>query len=137
MVDICKYMTGLGPVNSRPITGQFLAHNRDSQVVRAFYAEDLHSGAKRLVEPMMTQAAYLARVNVTYAWWAHKRQAERAAIEAGFVPLVPSRLVAPATNGHLPAVSEIDDSTLFNIIAVKGVDRVLSVAAEVERAMHS
>ena len=67
-----------------PISGRFLAHNRGNA------------------------AASLARINVTYAWWAAKRLEERAAIEGGMIPLVPPRLVAPETNGlALPALSEI------------------------------
>ena len=91
-----------------PISGRFLAHNRGNAAARAFLAADLHLGTRQLVLPTMTQAASLARINVTYAWWAAKRLEERAAIEGGMIPLVPPRLVAPETNGlALPALSEI------------------------------
>jgi hypothetical protein len=50
-----------------PVTGRFLAHNHKSMVERAFEAFDLNSGVTQLVQPTMTQAAFLTRVNITYA----------------------------------------------------------------------
>ncbi len=77
-----------------PVSGRWLAHNKLGMVARGFVANDLFMGTKQLVLPTMTQAARLARVNPTYAWWAAKRLAERTAIEAGEIPLV-----VPQTNG--------------------------------------
>jgi hypothetical protein len=116
------------------ISGNFLARNRYDVVAHAFYACDLFTGAKRLVKPTMLQAAHLARVNVTYAWWAHKRQTERAAIEAGRIPLVPPPLAKTNGNGatHLaePDVG-IDDAELLHIAHRVGPDRMLAAAIAV------
>jgi hypothetical protein len=60
---------------SMPVTGRYLAHNKLGRVERAFLASDLISGDKRLVKPTIGQAAMLAGVNSTYAWWASKQQA--------------------------------------------------------------
>ncbi len=83
--------------------------------------------------PTLVQAAILAGVNRTYAFWATKPQAQRARIEieAGLVPLVPA---APArTNGNgtvLPVVPDggIDDAQLAHIASLVGVDRMLAAA---------
>jgi hypothetical protein len=103
---------------STAISGQFLASNRYDAIAHAFLACDLYTEAKKLTKPTMLQSAWLARVNVTYAWWAHKRQAERAAIEAGVIPLVPPQL-AKANGSALtvpPAlVPDIDDMDLIHI----------------------
>jgi hypothetical protein len=124
-------------INSIPVTGGFLAHNGLNPVGRAFLAADLHAGVKALPDPTMTQSAYLARVNVTYAWWAHKRQAERAAIEAGLVPLLPARPVVLKTNGNMLAVQQsttIADSELIDIARYVGSDRMLAAAMVAEAA---
>jgi len=115
------------------LTGRFLAHNRHSRVDRAFFAADLYFGAKRLAMPTLVQAAILAGVNRTYAFWATKPQAQRARaeIEAGLVPLVPA---APArTNGNgtvQPVVPDvgIDDAQLMHIANLVGADRMLAAA---------
>jgi hypothetical protein len=113
------------------ITGRFLAHNRHSRVDRAFFAADLYFGAKRLTMPTLVQAALLAGVNRTYAFWATKPQAQRARadIEAGVVPLVPA---AARTNGNgaVPVVPDvgIDDAQLRHIAALVGSDRMLAAA---------
>ena len=83
-------------VTALPVSGRFLAHNHCSPVERAFMAADLFRGATQLVMPTMVQAAHAARVNVTYAWWANRRLAERAAIEAGQIPLAPAKAVNSA-----------------------------------------
>jgi len=120
---------GAMPVSS--LTGRFLAHNRRSRVDRAFLAADLYFGAKRLTMPTLVQAATLAGVNRTYAFWATKPQAQRprAEIEAGLMPLVPA---APArTNGNGTAVSimpGIDDAELMHIANLVGPDRMLAAA---------
>ena len=112
-----------------PIRGRLLAHTRDSQVVRAFTAADLHAGTKQLISPTMVQAALLARVSPAYAWAAVKRQAQRADIEAGLIPLVPA---TPRPNGNGSALvvpgGTIDDVELMHIAHVVGADRMLAAA---------
>lgn len=126
------------PVNTAtaPISGNYLAHTHATPVKRAFMAADLFMGTRELVLPTMTQAAALARVNVTYAWHALKRRGERAAIEAGHIPLVPARTTPKKTNGALsvPLVSEIDDSVLIGIARTVGTERMLAAACAVEAA---
>lgn len=120
-------------VNSTPVTGSYLSHNHLDPVHRAFFASDLHSGARRLVQPTMMQAAFLARINVTYAWWAHKRRDERGVIELGLVPLVPPH---PKTNGtvlKVPPSAGIDDSELVNIAKRVGPERMLTAAVMAEK----
>jgi hypothetical protein len=114
------------------LSGQFLARTQASRVIRAFYAADLHSGAKRPAKLTMVQSAFLARISTTYAWWAEKRMAERAQIEAGLIPLVPA---APAahTNGNGATLSVmpdagIDDAELMHIANLVGADRWLAAA---------
>jgi hypothetical protein len=115
------------------LTGRFLAHNRHSRVDRAFFAADLYFGAKRLTMPTLVQAAILAGVNRTYAFWATKPQAQRARaeIEAGLVPLVPAGTAR--TNGNSavqPVVPDfgIDDTQLMHIANLVGADRMLAAA---------
>jgi hypothetical protein len=107
------------------LTGRYLAHNGKSRVVRAFYAADLHSGAKRLVTPTMTQSAYLARVSPAYAWAAAKRMDQRFQIENGWIPLVPPS-VSKANGSMLPMsiTGQMPDSDLIDFIRSIGVDRV-------------
>jgi hypothetical protein len=81
MLDVLKYQPGIPPVNTapptvvvppQPVTGRYLAHNKLGRVERAFLASDLVNGDKRLIRPTIRQAAMLAGVNATYAWWAGK-----------------------------------------------------------------
>jgi hypothetical protein len=121
-------------VNSTPtvVTGRFLAHNHLNPIARSFLAVDLYEGVKLPTELTMTQAAYLARVNVTYAWLAKRRQKERRAIEAGLIPLVPARFSTPKA---LPVIRvEIADAELVDLVRVVGVSRVLDAAVSVEAA---
>jgi hypothetical protein len=119
-----------------PISGRFLAHNRHNRVVRAFIAADLHAGTKRLIKPTLVQSALLAGVNRTYAHWADKRQAERAEIEAGLIPLVPAPVIGPKVNGNMLSapLAEIEDSEVINFVRSVGVNRVLEAAVMVEAA---
>jgi hypothetical protein len=129
------HLPGLG-VNSAPISGRYLAHNQQALVVRAFFAADLLSGAKQLTNPTLVQSAWLARVNRAYAYWAEKRMAERAEIEAGLIPLVPAPLV-PKANGNASPMSitvQIPDCDLFDFVRTVGVNRVLEAAVAVEAA---
>ena len=115
------------------LTGRFLAHNRHSRVDRAFFAADLYFGAKRLTMPTLVQAALLAGVNRTYAFWATKPQAQhaRTEIEAGLVPLVPAGTARTNGNGTVqPVVPDvgIDDSQLTHIANLVGAERMLAAA---------
>ena len=119
-----------------PISGRFLAHNRHSRIVRAFIAADLHSGALRLAKPTFVQAALLAGVNRAYAHWAIKRQAERAEIEAGLIPLVPASPVSKANGNMLPMsiTGQMPDCDVIELVRSIGVNRVLEAAVAVEAA---
>jgi hypothetical protein len=138
-----------------PLGGRYLAHNQLSLVKKAFFGADLATGRRPLVAPTVLQSAMLARVNPTYVRYAIKRLGERTAIEAGLIPLVPPHSeipVPPANgNGHAPPLSNgngttghtvpttlgVEDSSLFDLIAAIGVDRVINCAVEVERALHA
>jgi hypothetical protein len=111
-----------------PLSGSYFAYNHLPRLQRAFLAADLHSGKCRLVTPMLTQAAAIARVNYTAAWWASVRQTERAAIIDGVMPLVPPRAA-------LPASRTVSDTELADIIAIAGIERMLVIAAQVETDM--
>jgi hypothetical protein len=112
MDSLTVYRPDLGSINapptlvrveSQPVTGRYLAHNRLDRVGKAFLASDLISGDKQLVKPTLVQAAMLAGVNATYAWWAGKQQANRLDIEAGYLPLVPRRVKAPISDPEIIA----------------------------------
>jgi 2-hydroxychromene-2-carboxylate isomerase len=124
-------------VNATAVTGRYLAHNHLNKIARAFLAADLVAGTKSLMKPTALQAAMLARVNPTYAWWAYKRQAERMAILAGHIPLVPApTLLAPKANGRalsIPQATEIDDDMLTAMVRAVGIEKTLSIASAVER----
>ena len=124
------------PVPVPSFTGRFLAHNRAGLVTRAFVAADLYSGAKALTKPTMTQSAFLARVSDTYGWWALKRMAERAEIEAGLIPLVPPAHAKPNGSNGAPLVTVVDvaDAELVEFVRSLGVERVLQAACLVEAA---
>jgi hypothetical protein len=124
-------------VNPVSITGRFLAHNRKNRIERAFLAADLHTGARVLVDPTISQSAMLAGVNRTYAWWAVQRQAERDEIEAGLIPVLPANQITHAAigNNSLPAPAiEIPDCELIEFVHSVGVDRVLDAAVLAEAA---
>jgi hypothetical protein len=122
-------------VDSTPITGRYLAHNHHNRVVRAFLAGDLALGARQLIKPTLVQAALLAGVNRTYAFWATKRMAERAEIEAGRIPLVPA-MPRPNGNGSALVSDAIDDAVVFDLVRNVGIEKVLTIAAAVEQAQH-
>ena len=119
-------------VNSTSLSGRFLAHNHAGPIPRAFFAADLISGVKYFTAPTLIQAAALARVNRTYVQWALKRQAERAEIEAGRIPLIlsPGESVIPKMDGTAP--SGIDDAELVQLMRCVGTERVLAAAIQAE-----
>jgi hypothetical protein len=120
------------------LSGRFLAHNRHNLAVRAFFGADLHLGAKRPDKLTRQQSAGLARVSSTYVWWAEKRMAERAAIEAGVIPLVPASPISKANgNGTIVPMSvtgQMPDPALIDFVRSVGVTRVLEAACAVEAA---
>lgn len=124
------YHSKLNGGNPPPISGRYLANNKLSPIKRAFIAADLHLGTSVLTAPTQPQAAALARVNARYVYWGVKRQAERADIEAGRIPLIPN----PKTNGM--TASGIDDAGLVQFVRSVGIDRVIHAAIAVERAQH-
>jgi len=125
---------------------QLLDRGGDAPLLRAIWTLHIGRGRKPLARvvpcserdwqaPTMLQSAYLARVNVTYAWWAFKRQAERAAIEAGLIPLVPSeRAKANGTSLAVPPAPApgIGDMDLIHIAKHVGTDRMLAAAMAAE-----
>ena len=127
------HLTELG-VNSALIPGSYLACNKLGLIKRAFLAADLHLDVKHPTALTQIQAAMLARVNRTYVHWAVKRQAERAEIERGLIPLVPAAPVRANGNGTVMPTGI--DQALFNIIATVGVEKALTIAAAVEQAQH-
>src|SRR5262245_32227416 len=104
-----------------PLSGRYFAHNRLARMQRAYLAADLHSGKVRLTAPTLVQAASIARVDRTAAWWASNRQEERAAIVSGLLPLVPPR---PSNKPSLP-VPVVDDAKIVDFVRTVGVSRVL------------
>ena len=112
------------------LSGQFLSRTQASRVVRAFFAADLHLGAKRIDQLTRLQSAYLARVSPTYVNWAEKRLDQRPEIEAGLIPLVPATPIDPNGNGTTLAMSDtgIDDAWLQHLAHIVGADRMLAAA---------
>jgi hypothetical protein len=110
--------------NAAPITGRFFAHNRLSRVERAFLAADLVTGATRLAEPTVVQAAILAGVNRTSAGWA-KQAANRPDIIRGLLPLVPRSSLTRA---------QIDDHVIVDLVNRVGIDHLLAVMSTAEAA---
>jgi hypothetical protein len=144
MDTLTTYTAGLGPVNSMPVDGQYLGRRRNWRThEREFWAADLYRGDKHLVAPTLEQATFLTNASsITAVWWALQREQFRQEIMWRELPLTPPRpkkATVPAVLNSLVQKKpvELEDSTLHNIIAAYGVDRVLNVAAEVERAMHS
>jgi hypothetical protein len=115
-----------------PVSGNLLSHNRYDPIGRAFLAADLYRGARTLHKPTLVQAAWLSRINRTYAFWADKRYAQRAAIEAGLLPLVP-----PVTAKPVPFITTDDtipDVVLADVIRKAGITRTIDIAAQLEAA---
>jgi hypothetical protein len=120
-----------------PISGRYLANNHHDRVAHAFMASDLVRGVTQLVKPTVTQAAFLTGANRAYVHWAIKRQAERAEIEAGLIPLVPAPALVPKANGSMLPTSitgQIPDCDLIDFVKSVGVARVLDAAVAVEAA---
>jgi hypothetical protein len=132
------YHPKLNGVNPTPISGNYLAHNHASTAIRAFIGADLVSDVRCAVGLNQNQAAGLARVSPVYVHWALKRQADRAEIERGHIPLIPPHagVVIPKTNGSTHTANGIEDAGLIQLVRSVGVNRVLNAAIAVERAQH-
>ena len=119
------------------ILGRYLAHNRLSLVEKAFIGADLVTGDQVLVNPTQLQAAMLARVNPTYVFWALQEEAQfnRHRIEAGKIPLMPSRGhkhngSSPESVTHaLPAPTAFTDSELVELAHHVGAERWLAAGS--------
>ena len=126
MDTLSLYQPDFRLVNAN-VSGRYLAHNSLNRVGKAFLARDLSVGVKQLVEPTILQAAMLAKVNATYVHWAIKQAANRFEIEAGYLPLVPARVVESTT--------PISDPEIIDFVrAVGDLGRVLDAACAVEAA---
>jgi hypothetical protein len=77
------------PAAPQPLTAMQLAHGDYTKVQRAFLGADLFTGRRVLVEPTVASAARQVKVSPTLVNWALKRMAQRDAILAGLLPLIP------------------------------------------------
>lgn len=114
----------------RTVTDQYLAHAKLSKAERAFLARDLYTGDVQLVRPTVTQSAWLAVVNSTYAHWAIRRpERERALIESGALPLLPPMKTLP------PPVSVSPEEQLAGVVrAFGGITNTINALAMIEHA---
>lgn len=154
-MSLINYQAGREPVNATPaliraaeaplpVSGQSLSRKRNWRShEREFWAADLYSARKYLVEPTFAQTMSLTGVgSTTGVWWALQREAFREEILHGLLPLVPTRAKpsrVPASNGKALLVpnntSDIADFELINIARCVGVDRMLAAAVAVENGM--
>jgi hypothetical protein len=130
LYSLMKYaVNGAAPT---PISGQLLAHNSWDLIHRAFIGADLKLGARIPENLTVVQCALLARTNRTYVQWALKRPEQRAAIEAGLLPLVP-----PVTAKPVPFIKTDDvipDAVIADVIRKAGITRTIDIAAQIEAA---
>lgn len=119
-----------GVTTLRTVTGQFLVHAKLSKAERAFLARDLYVGDVQLIKPTVTQSAWLAVVNSTYAHWAIRRpERERALIESGALPLLPPMKTLP------PPVSVSPEEQLAGVVrAFGGITNTINALAMIEHA---
>jgi hypothetical protein len=102
-----------------------LVHAKLSKAERAFLARDLYVGDVQLIKPTVTQSAWLAVVNPTYAHWAIRQsESERPLIEKGLVPLSPPMKALPA-----PKTAE---AKLADVVAEIGVSAALTALAALD-----
>jgi hypothetical protein len=110
-------------VATAPNTKWSLDHGTPTKVERAFAAADWASG-RIPYRPTIAEAAVRAGVSPTYACHALHRQAERAEIIAGRIPLIP-----PSRSSSSEAR---DRRRLARMASKRGVERVLELLAEIE-----
>jgi hypothetical protein len=119
------------------VSGRSLAHRTKlSKSQRAVIAADIFDDIKRH-KPTRRELTMLLGVSGSMIDRARRLSpAARHAIMSGSVTLgyyaQPARPLALPKPGNGP----IDDKTLFDVIATAGVDRVLSIAANVDQARH-
>jgi hypothetical protein len=113
-------------VATAPNTKWSLDHGTPTKVERAFVAADWASG-RIPYRPTIAEAAVRAGVSPTYACHALHRQADRAEIVAGRIPLIPP--------SRSPSSSEARDrKRLARMASKRGVERLLEMLAELETA---
>jgi hypothetical protein len=123
---------GVNDVAPIPISGDYLSFNKKDAVGKAFLGAELYLGTRIFRDPTIVQAAYLARTNRTYCFWAVRRMEQRAEIEAGLLPLVPYVTAKPVpfiTTGDM-----ISDVELADMIRKAGIARTIDIAAQIEAA---
>jgi hypothetical protein len=124
-------------VDATPVTGQALSRKRNWQPhEREFWAADLHSGVKRLINPTLAQAAALTGAGSTSSvWWAIRRESVREEIMRGQLPMVPPHGYREIRQLRLKArAGEVSDVELFDLVREVGIGRVLDIAVAVEAA---
>jgi hypothetical protein len=110
-------------VGPREVTGRNLAHVNRTPIQRAMLAADIAKGDTVVVKPTLRQALMLTGASGSYAVAAKKLDtAEKRSIASGLRPLISRRVPTLPSN-----------KMLMNMIRMVGVDRILDVAAEVER----
>lgn len=108
----------------RTVTGRNIAHARRSPVERALLAADILAGRVGLADLTAKQVAAMLKTNQVYVDAArHLSTAERRLVEAELRPLKPKKRPTPPR----------DDEVLTRAIHRLGVDRVLEIAARLER----
>jgi hypothetical protein len=121
------------PPPTRTIYGRSLAHRQLDKRERAILAADVIDGLARIV-PTQAQVAAMFGVSVPYVQIARDLSpGKRAAILHGRDPTSFAKLARPSRQLTLPVVTEIPNSVLENLIRSAGIERVLDVAAAVER----
>lgn len=111
-------------VPRRQVTGRNIAHARRSPIERALLAADILAGRVDLVGLTAKQIAVMLKTNQPYVDAARDLSAaERRLVEAGLRPLKPAKR---------PTL-QCDDEVLTRAIRRLGVDRVLEIAAQLER----
>ena len=114
------FVNGIATV---PNTKWSLDHSTPTKVERAFVAADWASG-RIPYRPTIAEAAVRAGVSPTYACHALHRQAERAEIIAGRIPLIrPSRSSSSEAR---------DRKRLVRMANKRGVSGVLELLADIE-----
>jgi hypothetical protein len=134
-----SYANGNGA--ARPVIvvrGRSLAHRTKlSKQQRAVIAADIFDGAKQY-QQTRRELTLLLGVSGAMIDRARRLTAEqRQRVASGLVSLAhfdksPRPLALPKPGNG----TAIDDKTLFDVIAAAGIDRVLSIAANVDQARH-
>jgi hypothetical protein len=107
-----------------PTRGRYITRLFRSPTEAALCAADLHEGRRVLVDPSLDQCADIVGWNVTgqMVWWAVRREAQRAAIVSGNMPLVPP--IVPFIRAIAPDCVLPTDILIDRLIAQYGVENV-------------